>query len=671
MKKSRKQTDAHRALKHLFPMLIGLAIILLTIMKISGSSFGIYHHFLDGGKDKASVNGEFLSIRADEWLILTPKTISQSLNDFPETNPDVGLGEDATVTPSLPTRDWSVIFRAENLSFLVLPLEEAFAFKWWFFIGGLIITSYYFSLRFFTRSIPKAVMLSLFVGFAPLIQWTYREFLFMSLITGFLMVMSAHRLAELTVTGGKSRSDKIKITLLIIALVYLVVSFTLVLYPPFQIITALVLGAFYIDSLRGIFPEKTKALKDYLSAHKYHLLALLGAFLVLVIFYHSHSDSIQSVLNTKHPGFRSFETGYYGEDRGSLRHLMSNGAMPQILEKGEEAYASHIFEVSRTFNQSEAAGAVWLLPVLVFYVVYISWRNGRSPPYFSIAAAVLIIVILLVPGLHLPLIQQVPPTRWNLAIILSSFALFGLIIKNSVDLRRRRKSSFTSGDLAMVVIIAAFALFILLSFLETARTFPALFDDNDMKIGYLIILGPLIFLAARLPFIALALVTIPTAAITYNANPLYKGFGSVLEQPAIERIAEIDSEEKGSWVVAAGVRELSPLPLLAGARSLTTHYSYPQDFWKEIDGVDEDVINRAAHIKAELTDKKTYAKLESINSINLLINPCDEDLVRSLDVKYVVTANTLSSPERYCLHKVDEFEAGSFEKIVIYRSNKL
>src|SRR5262245_55415239 len=103
----------------------------------------MYHQILNGNTpDQNLLYGHPQAIRSDEWLVQTPFTAAQSKVDYPLVNPNIGAGFDTSIILDLPHREWTALFRPENFAFFVLPLENAFAFKWWF-VSYLLVMAVY------------------------------------------------------------------------------------------------------------------------------------------------------------------------------------------------------------------------------------------------------------------------------------------------------------------------------------------------------------------------------------------------------------------------------------------------------------------------------------------------------------------------------------------------
>ena len=130
----------------LFPVLATIVLILLTVFKINGSSVGVYDYLLGGDYSSNAIVGEPRTVRSDEWVVNTPFIISQIQNNEPLLNKDIASGQDMSLVIDVPYKDWSILFRPQNLIFFTLPIEYAFAFKWWFLAWLLCMSVYLFLL---------------------------------------------------------------------------------------------------------------------------------------------------------------------------------------------------------------------------------------------------------------------------------------------------------------------------------------------------------------------------------------------------------------------------------------------------------------------------------------------------------------------------------------------
>ena len=125
----------------IFPLVLTLLLLSLTLLKIHGSSIGRYHEMFYGEsiKDESLLLNNPRGVRSDEWLRWTQYTVSQDKNNFESSNEFFSNGIDITKLHEAPAKSWSDIFKPSNFSFFVLLFEHAFAFKLWFLIYAVIL----------------------------------------------------------------------------------------------------------------------------------------------------------------------------------------------------------------------------------------------------------------------------------------------------------------------------------------------------------------------------------------------------------------------------------------------------------------------------------------------------------------------------------------------------
>ena len=114
----------------IFPIIITVCLGAATVGKLSGSSFGPYYDtFLTGSATPRLIAGSTQPIRSDEWLVVTQFTIAQEKAGYPLINHNLGSGKNMSLVTDAPYKEWSVIFKPQNLAFFAMPFENAFAFS--------------------------------------------------------------------------------------------------------------------------------------------------------------------------------------------------------------------------------------------------------------------------------------------------------------------------------------------------------------------------------------------------------------------------------------------------------------------------------------------------------------------------------------------------------------
>ena len=129
--------------------------------------------YLSSVADPDLVFGGPQPVRSDEWFVQTTWTISQVQQGLPVFNQSFPGGMDATVQHELPSTDWSVIFRPHLLGFLVLPLDNAMAIKWWLPGLALIAACYFFLVTIVPKRPIMAAAVAVAFFFSPFFQLWY------------------------------------------------------------------------------------------------------------------------------------------------------------------------------------------------------------------------------------------------------------------------------------------------------------------------------------------------------------------------------------------------------------------------------------------------------------------------------------------------------------------
>lgn len=657
---------------HIYPVIVILLLIVGTVTAVSGSSIGMYHLILGHGKDPSLILNEPRGIRGDEWQLITTKTIAQSFNDYNSFNPNIGVdGENVSLRPDIPTTDFNTLFRPQNWGFFFMPLENAIAFKWWFFTAFVLVTAYYFVRRFFTKNITLGVLLSLFLIASPLPQWTYREFVFLVLGFGMLGVILADWLQLQYYKKQLKHSWKrsIKIAAAVMGLGSVGVGYVLVLYPPMQIAIAVILLAFFIDVVRRRKLEYNVSFKQTLVAQRFLLASLAVVAAIGGVIFAQQKPTITALANTEHPGVRHFESGYTSKTFDRARNLFIGGSMPLVLQKDSALAHSRYFLETNTGNQSEASNYVWLLPLLVFVILYGYKQSKRKLklPVSTLGAAVFLGAWMLIPNMSLPVIDQVHPNRWNLAVGLVTFLLLGFAIQGKKYITEIKKSW---DAYAYYIACGSFIVLNFVLFLGVKSQFPALIGKTDAIVFIILaIAGPALLVFGRFRTGLISIVGV-SLLVNLNVNPMYRGVGAATENTVVQTIRDVDRDQPGTWLMATDVVSFEHLPLLAGAKSFTTHFTYPQEFWKYLDpdNKQDNVYNRAAHTQVSLTNDKTNIYLKSINTIGVNLNPCDESVIRNLDIKYIVIYSQHENLAK-CMSKVTTATGAGTTVYNIYRTD--
>ncbi len=613
-----------------FPVLLLIPVILLTILKINGSSIGMYHAIFYGNtKDSSLLLNRPRGIRSDEWVVNTQQVIAQSKAGYPVVNPYIGNGENMTTT-DVPYKEWSTLFKPLNIPFFILPLEMAFALKWWLMGYLLIVSCYFFVLKLLPQKRLLASFISVSLFTSAFVQWWYVYGTVSSLFYPLFIAITVMNLY-------KSSSLKRKIAYGTL-LAYLASCFALVLYPPFQIATGIVLGAFLISHILEVYTGWNK------QQRKYNIIITLAAgvvsLLIVALFLITRLDVLKTTTETVYPGKRSFQSGGF-----PYKHFLSPHLGFQFTS--ENKTGRYLIDGVNPSNQSEASNFLLLLPFLLLpSVVLLVYEKKKNRPLdkpllllnlLFIVFCSQLFVHAFTPFSHFLLLDKVG--TWRLLIGIGLLNVMVLV----AWIRNYSKKPFTfKYRHAVVYSLLVFAIQLLLAL-----------DAHNNLVSFISLRGAIlfslpipivIFLLLRKKFVlALLFYVIFSVFITFRVNPLYKGLGILTNSPVSKEVRDIGGKTNFGWISDGGY--LQNIASINGERSITGVYNYPQlGLWDNIPGATEKVYNRYAHVGAVISDdlpSRPKLKLVSQDSFVLESNPCSPDL-KKIHVSYIVTANVLS-----------------------------
>jgi hypothetical protein len=627
-----------------FPLALLFPLVILTILGIHGSSVGVYNRYLFGPSydDPDLLFGRPQPIRSDEWLVVTPYIVSQANNDYPRVNPDLAYGQDMSLVVNVPYREWSVLFKPHNLAFLALPLENAYAFQWWF-LGYLLMVSFYF---FVLELVPKRNMLAAVLAVAlflsPFIQWWYQASVLATLTFALLSLIAFMRLLD----AGRLLA-RLGWTL---ALAYFLASFVLIMYPPFQISSATASVILAVGLLANKYRDR--GIRRLLVALGFVAAALLVAGAVIAVFVMTRLETVRTILGTVYPGGRSVDTGVYAPSI-----LFSTYLLP-LLQSSTRAANYYV-------NQSEGSNFVFVSPFLLIPSAYALLRDRRRGermdiPLALVSAGIIILTMRILgwgPGFlsALFLLDQVSDFRLLIGLGLLGFIQVVLLHRKLIKGRVPGAVGWSSG-------LVATATFIVAGIFVSSR-YPGFVKNPALIVGLSLIAGTVVFLysSGRSLPATMLLAGFSLASVVY-VNPLYRGLGPLNDSNLTKAITSVAHDER-AWVVVDSLI-FEQFPLAQGQQSFAGTYAYPQlEVWHVIDPrrMDENVYNRYAHVVFE--SQTDSLELRTPDYFVVPFEACSR-FAREHDIGYVLSPHALPNTECLSLEAVVRYPAIEFD---IYR----
>lgn len=578
----------------LFPAVLLSLLLLLTALRISGTSIGMYNEILYGNtqKDPDLLAGQPQPIRSDEWLFVTQMTIAQHAEGYPLVNHNIGSGRDMSVVGNAPYKDWSSLFRPENFAFFVMPLEFAFAFKWWLLLFLAITGGYFVALRFAPKQRLFAAMFGTAVGCSPFLFWWYQTVTFAPIYLGFFIILIGMRIIKDEGVPFLGRfNPACSSAALVLALAYLLTCFGLVLYPPFQIPVAIVVASLLAAVFVQMLADKEVAVRVLAKRLGVLIAGAMLAGILVAIFVYTRSDVVKLVEHTAYPGARTVASG-----GAPVSDVLGSYLMPQLEHT---ARATHYFN-----NQSEASNFLLFLPFLLipgFVFLLYEFRRLRRLNWQLLAmqlAGVLFLADLYLPGLGIigkvTFLDKVPHQRLLIGLGFSG-ALQLLCLFEAVA---RLKISFKKLFLPAAV-YSAICFCVLVWFgLYTRAHYPLFLHSLPFMCGLALLFCLIMFFAMTGRRIATAAVFVLfSIGSVFGVHPLYVGLGLGVNNKVISAIDQV-SRPGSTWAVLDNL-VFENFPTIAGRDSISGVQLYPDmSFWKQADAnpADAPIYNRYAHV---------------------------------------------------------------------------
>jgi hypothetical protein len=576
----------------IFPIFLVIILLILTLLKISGTSIGVYHDYLYGNevRDPSLIAGKPQTIRSDEWLVNTQYTIAQERNGFKQINTNINLGNDMSLIVDVPYFEWSTLFKPQNISFFLMPFENAFAFKWSFLFLTLMLSIYIFCLKFLPNKILFAVSCSIVLACSPFVFWWYQTATIAPLCYGILIMLVSMSLINKTSLRifRKQINSTYSIILKSLALSYLLISFALVLYPPFQIPVAIVVAFFVL----GYFIQHTSSfswngIRSILfgfAAAIFITSAVCGVYIL------TRADTIETISNTVYPGERRVASGGYDIKRLAVSYLQ-----PQLQR---EPHGSNYI-----MNQSESSNFIllplFLLVPALFLIFLVRKKSGRNDwILISLVACVSVLFAqLFIPGIDfltkLLFLHLVPHDRMIIGLGLLAMILLIYMIKlydQYVQLSRK----LIVGVIAYSVV---YLIVIIWAGLETSHLYPLFISSK--KLIFVLATIPIVgitFIALKKYTIGLVILAAFTIVSVVNIHPIYQGLGVAYNNNLTTEIRKL-SKPNDVWGAAQDIY-IENIPQISGRPSITGISPYPDnEFWiKHSNNQGDSVYNRYAHI---------------------------------------------------------------------------
>lgn len=601
-------------------------IALAVLFELSGSSLGSWGNYISMDND-GLLAGEFRPIRSDEWAVNTPFTMSQFYDGYTSVSNIIrGTLTDVSIVYGQPAFSINLIFRLFGIGYVLLGSSYGLAFFWYARLIILFLVTYEFVKWLTNGNKPYAVLGSILITFAPIVQWWFA-------INGLVEMLIATQLSLLFLDKYIKTDNSKKRALYFLVILLCAGNFVLTFYPSWMVPMAYIILGFAV----WIIIENWSILK-FKKIDVVNIVWMTAVFVGLVgyIFY-SSKDTIDAVMNTVYPGSRLVGGG--GFELENLWGGFANMFFPfkeytDIHNASEQAFFFDLFPLGILLslfymikNKKKDTLIIILLGLSVFFLIWMCvgypdiiaklTMLNRSQPRRSYLAFGLINIFLLLRVLAVSNIKIKP--IWGVAAA-GAYAVAAALINQKLY------QVFLDGP---VLIAAIFVMAFVCAFLVISLNHKA--KIVTVVIGLVVLISGI------------------------SVNPLQQSTDPVEKMEIGQELKSIQKEDEGKWIVEGMGLPMNNFLLMFGLPTINSTNVYPNlELWEKIDTKHqyEEVYNRYAHIvvKAVSNDDPEKGVFEELwpdlFSVNLTI-----DDMKLMDVKYLFTVNDLAL--------IPEFEQGT------------
>jgi hypothetical protein len=598
------------------------AYLLTSVFELNQSSSAIWRYFADWETPGQSLlAGSPKDIRGDEWGTETPWMLAQSKHVPPFSLANPNIGEDKVpLLTNLPVRHWSMLFRPQLLGFFFLNFERAFAFYWNFKWFGLLLAAYLFFEILSGGKTLIALAGALFILFSPYIQWWFStpaampEMMAMLFFALWSILFILRTRSPWRIAGAG--------LLLFVALG----QFVFCCYPRFQIplfyLGAVVVGSVLVDRAREKFlPIRVAVLGG----------ALLLTGVIAWVWYRDVAGLIHQLSGFAYPGQILSVGGFYPWW----------ALLAPFLEfsMNEEHWPSGFM------NVCEAAGFLFIAPLLLAAVIDDIARRRFDAILLSVATFVFLVVVFMIWGIPLWLAKgsgwaYVYSTRAHLVVGVGS--TIGLVRYLSRSDPNPRQRSFALELLLLgIIAVALWAIFGVVN-----RRLGEFASPTNIAAAALFFGLVFVCLWTRKAAPALALLLLPTLLANGLTNPIGRGLPG-FEQSELRRwLSEHEHlDPTAKWIVlgrSGRGRSMPEFVKTTGADVLGGVRITPdREMVRVLDPENKyaDVYNRFAWITCVPgSDPAPVFKLTFLNSYDIQL-PLRTDIFDQLGVRYILTVD--------------------------------
>ena len=609
--------------------LFGFLIILIAIvLDVNGSSVGMWNEAFMR-PDNRVIFGTPRAIRTDEWRILTPMTVSQTVQSGAGgkafswfSNVLRGTKTDVFMVYALPVLTPFIVFRPFLMGYLFLGASRGLAFFWAARLVFLWLSSAELFLLISKRKGLSAFAATL-IAFSPIIQWWFA-------VNSFVEMIIAGNYAIVAFDRYLTTHDTRKRALYAFAMAWCAGVFVLSLYPAWMVPLAYVYLALAIWVLSTHYGFVKIGKTDILTA----ILAGTVLAVSLGIIAYISKDTIVSVAKTVYPGkrvetgggmwienfyyvFNAFypSVGYFGSKNAcETSAFMSFFPMGIIM-----GFSDVVIRAKRKVKQDLLAVLMLALSVLLLVYCGLGFPGfiakitlfSQSPAYRCIPIVGFVEIILIVRsianGYVYDIYRKKPAVSAAVSFAIAILAVTGGYVCTEGYLGKKR--------CIIMCLILAIVFFGILNF------------EKFGKLTGVVMVGLVLYSGA-------------------TVNPVQKGLSTIYESELSGMIKKVVAEDpQALWAVDNMNNEMVNYPIMMGAPTVNSVNTYPViERWSTIDkdNVYADIYNRYANIAISIVNDSEGTNFELIAADNFKVSMTPDD-IKILEIDYILTDRELEN----------------------------
>lgn len=629
----------------IFPIFVSIAFVTLVALNLNGSSIGVMAS--PQQLSESLVAGQPRPIRADEWRIATPISISQARTGFP-TDKWVGLTDTAmTVFNGGPSASYTEIFKPQDWGYFFLGPDRGLAFHWWLPFA-LCLIGFYVLFLMFRAPLPVAIAGAVVGSFTPYTAWWTAALPAVSIGA----VVGAAICATLAIRARRMRNT----ALWSLGIAYFAAMAVFVSYPAWTV----ALGWVLLGMIAGQLIDWRVGWRRIGTMAG---VVIVGSVLALIPWFLANSAALKTIASTIYPGRRVAEAGLetLADLLDAPLNIWYSTANPKFLPD------SNLSEVS----------SPWIpLPIVLVAAIFALWllRRDRRPPEVAATTEAS------QPPVQGQVDAQDPIGRWTVlgtcagTLLVLAWALLplpklvGTLTVLSVTPAERAQLAVGFGALLLTVFCSSIASrrktpmvwIVILAVAVAATVATTIMAATDAPIagkhpGLGIVLINSLILGLGFAFVALGKRTAIAAVVLASycfvsfalVNPLYQGIEPLSNGGVSLAAAAFASQNPDAKIALFGQDDAADVQVRASQAALISELTfYPDaDLMNKLAPGQEALWNNFVHYTWVADPGAATARIEPLgaDSARIYINPC-LPATRSIGITWFGSSTPLNIP---------------------------